>query len=137
MKEKMVASHLAVSLLVGLLVGMLLTILIAGIGASLIASEKVPENTADWIVVLAVLCGSMASSLVVTAREQGTRILMCLAGGAIYFVGLLCAGAVLFDGVSGGVGLTGLVAVCGSVVMWMLGMKSGKKQKIKVPKMRF
>ena len=122
-------------LIVGVVVGMVITLVIAGFGSYLIAIEKTPEQSADWIVVLGVLAGSIASSAVVKAKAQGMGILGGFAGGALYFVGLLCVAAIFFGGVTRSVVITALVVLCGSGLTCLARRKGGKQRKFKMPKM--
>lgn len=135
-KQKWKGSHLLISLIVAMLVGLIMTVAVAAIGTYLISSEKVSENAVDTIAVLSILLSSLTASFIVIGREQGTRLVSSFLGGAIYFLGLMAVAALAYDGVSTGVGITVLLVLCGSATAWLMGFGKGKKQKIRVPKLR-
>ncbi len=125
-----------ITLALGLLLGMLVTLVGAAITASLIGGQKIQADATGYAAMFTILLASATAALIVSAKAQGLRIVMCLVGGGVYFLGLLCCGAALFDGVRGGVFPSFAVIVCGSMLVWLLGVKGGRKQKYKVPKMR-
>ena len=130
------AGKILIALALGLLLGMLVTLTGAAVTAFLISAQKIPVDGIGDAAMLTILLASATAALIVSAKAQGLRIVMCLAGGGVYFLGLLCCGAVLFDGVRGGVFPSFAVTMCGSILIWLLGVKGGRKQKYKVPKMR-
>ncbi len=136
MTGKSFTSKLVVTFVMSLLIGLAVSMIAALIGSFLIEAEKIGEEAEDWIATLALLAGSLASSLTAAKRGEGPRIIMSLSGAAAFYLGLLCCGAILFDGIKGGVGVTALLVFGGGLVIWLLGLRGNKKQKYKVPKLQ-
>ena len=120
----------------GLLLGMIITLIGALITAWLIQAQKIGEDTVGLAAMVIILLGASASTAVTAGKGSSARFLMCLAGGGIYFLGLLCCGAMLFEGVKAGVVPTACVAAAGSMLVYLLGTKRGRRTNYKVPKVR-
>ncbi len=123
-----------ITLLVASLIGFAVSLLVTGIGSYLIEAETLGENAENGIVVVALLLGSVISAMIAVKREQGTRIILSLAGAGCYYLILLCCGALFFDGIRSGIGVTALVTLSGALVVWILGIKGQKKTKYRLPK---
>lgn len=136
MTVKSFAGKLVITLMLGLLTGLAVSMIVALIGSFLIETEKIGEDAGDWIAVLALLFGSLTSSLIAVKRSDGPRIAMSLAGAGAYYLSLLCCGATLFDGIKSGVVVTGLLVFGAGLIVCLLGLKGNKKSKYKVPKLR-
>lgn len=107
---------------------------IAAVGSVLVSGEKIGESAEPIIVVIALLMGSLISALMTTKQVQGSRIIMSLTGAGSYFLVLLCCGALVFDGIRSGVGISLLMALCSALVVWIMGPKGSKKAKYRLPK---
>lgn len=130
------AAKIPVALLLGLAVGLAVTLIGAVITASLIQSRSIDEDATGLAAMVIILLGAAAASLVTAGKVPQMRLVMCLGGGGIYLLGLLCCAAVLFDGVKAGVLPSLPVIAAGSLAVYLLGMKGSRKPKYKVPKLR-
>jgi hypothetical protein len=136
MADQRSVKKMVMRLLVALILSLMVTAFVAGIGSYLIATEGLAESGESLICVIALLLSSVAASVVMVSGGNGTRILLCLAGSGVYYGGLLCCGALVFDGVKQGMGIHALVVAFGAIVVWLLGLRGGKKRPYKVPKIR-
>ena len=116
--------------------GLAVTVIGAVISASLIHAQTISEGAAGIAAMITILFGAMISSVVAAGKVPGMRFIMCLAGGAAYFLALVCCAAIVFDGVKAGSIPSLAVAAAGSMVVYLLGMRGGRKPKYKVPKLR-
>ena len=123
------------ALLLGLAVGLTVTGLVAAVTAFLIAGENIQEDGMGVAAMAAILLGALAAALVTVGKVKEMRLVMCLAAGAVYLLGLICCAAILFDGVKGGIGASAAVTFGGSLAVFLIGLNKGKRPKYKVPKL--
>ena len=135
MKIRGFNGKMVTTLLLAALTGFVVSLGTAAVGSFLVAGEKVGESAESIIVVIALLMGSLVSALMAVKRGQGSRIVMSLAGAGGYLLMLLCCGALVFDGIRSGVGMTVLMVLCGAFVVWIMGLKGSKKSKYRLPKL--
>ena len=135
MKIRGFNGKMVTTLLLAALTGFVVSLGTAAVGSFLVAGEKVGESAESIIVVIALLMGSLVSALMAVKRGQGSRIVMSLAGAGGYLLMLLCCGALVFDGIHSGVGMTVLMVLCGAFVVWIMGLKGSKKSKYRLPKL--
>ncbi len=135
MKRNGLGGKTVTALLIAALTGFVASLAIAAVGSYLVAGETVGESAETLIVVLALLAGSLVSAFMAVKRGQGSRMVMSLAGAGGYLLVLLCCGALVFDGIRGGVGMTALMALSGAFVVWIMGLKGSKKSKYRLPKL--
>ncbi len=135
MKIKGFNGKMVTTLLLAALTGFVVSLGTAAVGSFLVAGEKVGESAESIIVVIALLMGSLVSALMAVKRGQGSRIVMSLAGACGYLLILLCCGALVFDGIRSGVGMTVLMVLCGAFMVWIIGLKGSKKSKYRLPKL--
>lgn len=128
--------QLPAALLLALTVGLAVTLAAAVITASLISAETVTPEAVNVGSMAGLLLGSAAAALTAARKVGKLRLPMCMAGAAVYFLGLLCCAALLFDGVKDGVGAAALVVLAGGLVVSLLGLKGEKRPKHKLPKIR-
>ena len=129
MLEKTEWRRLPIAMTIGLAVGLATVLLVTAIGASLITSEKLPENGVDWISTVALLFGSAVSAATAAGKMRRNGLVICLGGSLTLYVALCCMSAVLFDGLKSGVGITALVMLIGGVVVWLVCLGKQKKRK--------
>lgn len=135
MKGKGFNGKIVVTLLIASLLGLAVSLLVAAVGGYLVEAETVGQSAENGFVVTALLLGSLAAAMVAVKKGQGARIVLSLAGAGTYFLLLLCCGALVFDGIRSGVGMTALVVLCAALVVWIFGLKGNKKTKYRLPKL--
>ena len=127
---------IVLALLQGLLWGLAVTVLVAMIAAGLLSAEKIAEGNMGMVSTLAILLGSATTALITVSKAKQMRFVMCLVAGVVYLLGISGCAAILFDGIKGGLGATTVVILGGVLSVYLLGMKQGKQQKYRVPKVR-
>lgn len=124
------------ALVFAIVAGLAVTVLGTVIAASLIHAQTIGEDAAGVAAMITILFGAMISSVVAAEKVREMRFVMCLSGGVVYYLTLICCAAIVFDGVKSGIFASLAVAAAGSMVVYLLGMKGGRKPKYKVPKLR-
>ena len=127
--RKMLLPLPVTNLLIGLIISWVITLLVCTVGATMIATGNMGEENGGYCALLALLLGSFCGALVPKIKSEGKGSLWCIVQGAAYFLSLLLAGTILFDGKLQGIGVTALVSLGGAAVTALLG-KRGKKATI-------
>lgn len=129
------ASSIPAGLASGALVSIGMTLAGAFLTAKLLDSQILKWDNCGYGVLVILLISSWAGAVVTASKVKRKRLVMCLASGGIYFILLMISTALFFGGKYSGVGETGLLIFCGS----MVGLFSGfpgknrrKRRKIKV-----
>lgn len=135
MATKQIGKALPKAVLTSLLAGIAITILTAILATTLISMEKLSDNSADILCMVAIVLGSATTAIITAGKLEGSRLVTSLIGGLAYILLLICCGALFFDGVHSGVGPTALVCMAVSGAVGLLGHR-GKKSKYKVPKLK-
>ena len=119
----------AVSVPVGLGWGLLTSAVITMSGcllaAYLINREILSWNHSGYGVMAILLLSAWAGAAVSAGKIKRRRAVMCLGAGTAYFLMLMAVTALFFGGQYSGVGETGLMIFCGS----MLGVLTGIREK--------
>ena len=134
MKQKGMAGQVIRCLLISLAMGMAVMIIGTMITAALISGEYVSESGANIGTAISLFLGAVAAAIFAAATTDKNRIWMYFAGGGAFFLGLLCCGALVFDGVRGSVLMTLMVVAGASLCGALLRVKRGKKMKYRMPK---
>lgn len=134
MTDKRSVRKMVRKLLVALILSLMVTVFVASIGSYLIATEGLAVRSEAMITLIALLLSSIVASVVMISGGSGSKILLCFAGGGMYYLGLLSCGALVFDGVKKGAGMHALVVACGCTAAWLVALRGGKKRRYKTPK---
>lgn len=129
------ASSIPAGLVSGALAAMITTLVGAAVMAKLIDREILAQNSTGYGVMVILLLASWLGAVTAAGKIKRQRLIICLASGAIYFGLLLAATALFFGGQYSGVGETGLLIFCGSMLGIFTGYagKTGKnRRKIKM-----
>lgn len=137
MVKKEGPSKIPAALVLGLGIGLIVTIIGALITAWLIQAQVIEEDVTGFAAMVIILLSAVAAAAVAAGKGASMHLVMCLGGGGIYFLGLLCNAAILFDGVRAGVIPSACAALGGSMLVYLLGMKGGRRKKYKIPRSRF
>lgn len=120
---------MAVSIPVGMVWGTMAAVAVtlagAGLTAKLIDSQMLDWNSSGYAVLLILVLSAWAGAMVAAGRIKRQRMMVCLLSGVMYFGVLMLTTALFFGGRYSGVGETGLLILCGS----MLGVFTGYKGK--------
>ena len=109
----------------GLLTSAAITLLGCLFAAHLINREILAWNHSGYGVMAILLLSAWAGAAVSAGKIKRRRAVMCLGAGTAYFLMLMAVTALFFGGQYSGVGETGLMIFCGS----MLGVLTGIREK--------
>lgn len=125
------ASSIPTGLTSGAIVFAAMTLAGALLTAYLIESEMISWDNCGYAVMIILLFSSWCGTTISTGRIKRQRLLMAIASGGLFFVMLLATTALFFGGQFSGVGETGLLVFCGSMLACFvnLGGKTGRKGK--------
>ncbi len=129
------ANKIPAALTMALAASMIVTLVGAAIAAWLLEAQTVSEDAVGVCGMLTVLLSAAAAALIAVGKVPQMRLVMCLSGGGIYLLGLLSCGALLFDGVKGGVLPAAAVIGAGCLAVFLAGMRSGRKPKYRIPRL--
>ena len=128
------ASAVPVGLGWGLLASTAITLSGCLLTANLINREIISWERSGYAIMVILLLSAWTGAAVTAGKIRRRRALMCLGAGIAYFLLLMTATALFFGGRYSGVGETGLMIFCGS----MLGILTGIREKRgrNIPKLR-
>lgn len=114
------------SFAIGVCISLGMTLILSAVLAKLISIEKVEwESVGYWIIAIlltASVIGSKATCLMVKRR----KVVSCLIAGVLYWLGLLIIAALFYGGQYTGIGVTGMMILCGCVVVCLLELRAGR-----------
>lgn len=114
------------NMLGGLTIAWLTTMLVCMIGAGLLAAGQLKESNSGYISLLSLLLSTMMGAWIVKKKTETYSWVWCLIYGIAYYMSLLCAGTLLFEGeLSGGL-VTALIIVGSCAAGALVG--NGKKK---------
>lgn len=107
------------------------TLLGALVTAKLIDSGAMEWSQSGYGVMVILILASWLGALTAAGRVKRRRLMICMGTGAVYLLLLLAMTALFFGGRYSGVGETGLLILCGSLlgVFTQMKGKTGKKRK--------
>ena len=114
----------------GVISAVAMTLLGALITAKLIDAQIIGWNASGYCVLLILVLSSWMGAVVSAGKIKRQRIAVCAATGVLYFGALLLTTALFFGGQYSGVGETGLLVICGSILGIFTGVsgKTGRKR---------
>ena len=118
----------------GLLTSVVITLSGCLLTAHLINREILSWDHSGYGVMVILLLSAWAGAAVTAAKIKRRKAVMCIGAGTAYFLLLMAMTALFFGGRYSGVGETGLMIFCGS----MLGILTGIREKRgrNIPKLR-
>lgn len=110
-------------------IGLCVTLCGAAVVAKLAETEILPEEKLGYGVMLVLLAASCAGGLLGKNKMKKQILPVCLACGIGYFGLLILLTALFFGGEYSGVGASGLMILCGSILAAMTGTGQGRRGK--------
>lgn len=96
--------------------------------ARLISTEKLEWDKAGYGIILILLItatiGTKLSCLMIKRR----KLMTCAFAGALYWISLLLITALFFDGQYSGVGISALIILCGSAMVYLQELRGERGQ---------
>lgn len=114
-----------VGLAIGCSISLGVTLIGAGVLAKLVDSETLAQEHMGYGIMVVLMIASWIGSLTSKGMIKRQKVLIGLLSGLLYFGVLLAITALFFGGQYNGVGETGLLILCGSV----LGILAGSHEK--------
>ena len=120
--NKLTAKAVGIPAGIAMGVGAALAVTAAGSAASAwaILGGFVPEGRIGYFAMTILVLSAVAGSAVAAGSVQRLRAQMCLAAGVGYYLCLLAMTALFFGGRYHGMGVTGVMVFCGSVLVILL-----------------
>ena len=114
----------AVSIPAGLALGIIVALSVTAVGSAaaawMILRGILGEGAQGYCAMGILLLSSIAGAAVSAGTIQRLRAQMCLAAGGGYYLCLMAVTALFFGGQYRGMGVTALMALCGSVLVILL-----------------
>ena len=111
---------------VGVLSSLLLTFIGTAIAASLLATEKIGEDTIQYVVILVQAISGALGAFLSESLTKRLRLQVSLLSGVCYYLALLAMTALFFGGRYQGIGLTAAVIMAVCLVIAFLPTQSGE-----------
>lgn len=120
------ALSMPASFAIGICISLGITLILSAILAKLISIEKIEwERVGYWIMAIllaASAIGAKATCLMIKRRKA----ISCLIAGALYWLGLLIIAALFYGGQYTGIGVSGMIILCGCAVVCLLELRGGR-----------
>lgn len=114
------------NMLAGLTIAWLTAMLMCMIGGGFLAAGQLKESNSGYVSLLSLLLSTMIGAWIVKKKTETYSWVWCLIFGIVYYMSLLCAGTLLFEGeLSGGL-VTVLITVGSCAAGALVG--NGKKK---------
>ena len=124
---------LLVASALGAVVALIVTMIICSLGASLMTTERVGEDSAGIVSITALIVSSAVGAEIAFTKTGHHRLAVCLGAGVMYLMILLACTALIFDGKYHAVGTTALAVLGGSGCAALFGLR-GKRPKSRYSK---
>ena len=125
-KFKSKVMGIPVGLVVGVMSSLLLTFIGTAIVASLLAAEKIGEDTIRYaVIIIHAISGALGAFLSVSLTKR-LRLQVSLLSGVCYYLMLLAMTALFFGGRYQGIGVTAVIIMAVCLVIAFLPAQSGE-----------
>ena len=118
----------------GIVTELSVTVALAALLAKLVETERMQESAIGYGVMVILVLASFVGAWVSAAKIKRQRLVVCLLSAVIYFALLLSMTALFFGGQYSGVGVTGILVLCGgmlAILAGLRGQKGAKRLKVK------
>lgn len=114
-------------LAIGTCISLCITLILSVFLANLVSTERVEWEKIGYgimaILFITSIIGAKSSCMMIKRQ----KLLICIVSGVLYWLGLLLITALFFGGQYSGVGVTGIIIVCGCVIV-CIGELKGKRR---------
>lgn len=121
-------TSMAVSLLTGFAISWILTTIATIIITILVFGERLGEDAIQPAAVITMMVATFISSVLAGKMQSNKRLLICLAGGVVYYASLVGCNALFYDGEYNGL-LGGLLTITGCSLVAGLVITRQKRQR--------
>lgn len=124
------ALSMPASFAIGEIISLCLTMILSALLAKLISTEKLEWEKAGYgimaILLIASIVGTKATCLLIKRR----KLMSCVVSGVLYWLGLLIITALFYGGQYSGIGVTGIVILCGSAMVCLWELKGERRRNL-------
>lgn len=120
------ALSMPASFAIGACISLGLTLILSAILAKLISIEKVEwERVGYWIMAI-LLAASAIGTKATCVMIKRRKAMSCLIAGTLYWLGLLIIAALFYGGQYTGIGVSGMMILCGCAVVCLLELRADR-----------
>ena len=127
MKRNRKATGRALSMPAGFAIGTCIslgmTLLLSALLAKLISSEKLEWEKVGYGIMIILLITSVVGAKSTCVMIKRRKLMSCMIAGVLYWLGLITITALFFGGQYDGVGITGVIILCGSALVSLQELK--------------
>ena len=123
------AMSMPAGLTVGGICSLMITLAMSAVIATMMEREVIAQGNIGYFVIGILLLSTIAGALISFGRIKRRHMIVCLVSGLIYYCILLLITTLCFGGQYQGVGVTGLVVLCGSCCAGLLGLRDQTKSR--------
>ena len=109
---------------IGICFSLGITLILSIILAKLISSEKLEWSNVGYGIIAILLISSVIGSKITCVALKRRKIMSCLISGVLYWLGLLMITALFYGGQYSGIGVTGVIILCGSAAVCLQELKA-------------
>lgn len=120
------ALSMPASFAIGVSISLGLTLILSAILAKLISIEKVEWERAGYWIMVILLTASAVGTKATCVMIKRRKAMSCLIAGALYWLGLLIIAALFYGGQYTGIGVSGMIILCGCAVVCLLELRAGR-----------
>lgn len=114
---------------IGLCVSFCSTLILSAILAKLVSAEKLEWETIGYGIMMILLITSVIGAKATCMMIKRRKLISCMLAGLFYWLALLITTALFFGGQYSGMGVTGLIILCGSALVCLLELRGEKGRK--------
>lgn len=123
------ASTMPAGLAVGAIISLAVTVAGSAATAWMLNSQKIREASIGYCAMVILLLSSSSGAAAAVARVKRRKMMVCCLNGCMYYLCLLSLTALFFGAQYQGIGVTGLIIMCGSILVAMVGAGQGRGRK--------
>ena len=124
------------AVMLGVVMSIFVTMIATVAVSAMIHREVLPETAVVYGVVVILLASSYVGAKTGCRKAKNKRLMVSTLSGLCYLLVLMTITAVLFEGKYNGIGVTGLIVLCGAAIAALpnrVHSRGGKRRKIKIP----
>lgn len=114
---------------IGLCFSLCTTLILSVILAQLVSAEKLEWETIGYGIMAILLITSIIGAKATCMMIKRRKLISCMLAGLFYWLALLMTTALFFGGQYSGMGVTGLIILCGSALVCLSELRGEKGRK--------
>lgn len=114
---------------IGLCFSLCATLILSAILAKFVSAEKLEWETIGYGIMMILLITSVIGAKATCMMIKRRKLISCMLAGLFYWLALLITTALFFGGQYSGMGVTGLIILCGSALVCLLELRGEKGRK--------